>query len=318
MLKANNGIIRGEMLLSQANPESLPGKIILFPLTRIIIAALFLTPVTVIHILFETQILPITPEAYKTVAIGIDAVIGFSLLIVFYKLYTKYIEKREALEFSFTTGIKDLSKGLILGGGLITILILILASLGYYKIVSFSPSWSVAFTGVFTIGMGAFVEELFFRVIIFKLTEEFCGSWIALVLSVFYFGFAHAGNPNATLWTSIAIGVEAGILLTAAYMLTRTIWFPLAIHFGWNYFQSKIFGVATSGISTDGLIVPAIEGPEWLTGGIFGIEASVAAVLFCLVIAFILLKKVVRDNQVIAPLWQRKKVRLQSDLPQTA
>jgi len=318
MSETNNKIIRSEMLLSQAKPKSMAGKIVLFPLSRIIIAILFLAPVGIIHFLFEILVLPVTSEAYKAVVIGLDVTISFALFIFFYRLYTKYIEKRTAHEFSVTNGIKDSFYGLILGGGLITILILLLTSLGYYKIGSFSSDWSVVFKGLFSMGMAAFVEELFFRVIIFKLTEEFCGTWIALVTSILYFGFAHAGNPNASLWSSIAIGVEAGILLTAAYMLTRTIWFPLAIHFGWNYFQGKIFGVATSGVSVNGLIQPEISGPEWLTGGDFGVEASVATVLFCLVISFIILKKAITSDQIIAPMWRRKKISATPDLSQTA
>ncbi|MCP4706105.1 MAG: CPBP family intramembrane metalloprotease [candidate division Zixibacteria bacterium] len=317
MLDNKSKIIKGEMLLSQANPQSMAGKILLFPLTRIVIAILFLSPVTIIHFLFESEILPMIPESYKAFAIGFDVLIGISLFLILYKLYTKYIEKRKALEFSFTNGLKESLLGLVLGGGLITILVLFLASLGYYKIGSLSADWTIIFKGVFSIGMAAFVEELFFRLIIFKLTEEFCGSWIALVTSVIYFGFAHAGNPNATLWTSVAVGVEAGVLLTAAYMLTRTIWFPLMIHFGWNYFQAKIFGVTTSGITIEGLIIPSIEGPEWITGGAFGIEASVVAVLLCLVVAVIILKKAVQSNQIIAPIWQGKRLISDSGLSPT-
>ncbi len=313
MPRANSRIIKSEMLLSKADPKSLVGKIILFPLTRIIIVIMFITPVGIMHFLFETQILPGTPEQYKTLAIGLDVVIGFALFVFLYSLYTKFIEKRAALEFSFANGIKDSFYGLILGGGLMTTIILLLSLLGYYKIDILFPDWTVAFKGLFSMGMAAFVEELLFRVIVFKLTEEFCGSWIALVISVFYFGFAHAGNPNATLWTSIAVGVEGGILLTAAYMLTRTIWFPLAVHFGWNYFQAKIYGVITSGISIEGLIVPAIDGPEWLTGGTFGVEASVAGVLICLVAAVFILKMAIKNNQILTPMWQRKRIPHLSD-----
>ncbi len=311
---ANSGMIKSESLLSQADPKSLIGKIILFPLIRIIIAILFIAPVGILHFLFESELKPVITDQYKTLAIGLDVMIGFVLFIFLYRLYTRSIEKRVALEFSVGHGIKDSIYGLILGGGLMTIIILLLASLGYYKIDILFPDWTVAFKGLFSMGMAAFVEELLFRVIVFKLTEEFCGSWIALAVSVFYFGFAHAGNPNATLWTSIAVGVEAGVLLTAAYMLTRTIWFPFAVHFGWNYFQAKIYGVTTSGIAFEGLIVPTIDGPEWLTGGTFGVEASVAAVLLCLIAAAFILKMAINNNQILAPMWQRKEARPRSDI----
>ena len=87
------------MLLSRANPQSMAGKILLFPLTRIVIAALFLTPVTIIHFLFESEILPKIPGSYKTLAIGLDVLIGISLFLLLYKLYTKYIEKRKEIKY---------------------------------------------------------------------------------------------------------------------------------------------------------------------------------------------------------------------------
>jgi membrane protease YdiL (CAAX protease family) len=184
---------------------------------------------------------------------------------------------------------------------------LFLAILGYYKIVGFNNP-VVLLTAFITFGMGAFIEELVFRLILFRLVEEFFGSWAALVVLAVFFGFAHIGNENATVITSLAIVLEAGILIAAAFMYTRRLWLVFGIHFAWNYFQSAIWGVRTSGEEFTGLVNPEITGPVWLTGGDFGTEASVLTVVFCLVIGVILLRLAIKRGQLVRPAWRRPKL----------
>jgi len=238
---------------------------------------------------------------------GLDAVIGFGFFIFLYSLYTKFIEKRAAIELGLSGLFKESLLGLVFGGGLMSLMVIILAAAGYYSIDSLNPDKLIIFKGLFSLGIAAFIEEIFFRLILFRLSEEFLGSWLALIINVLFFGFAHFGNPNATLWTSLAVGIEAGIILSAAYMLTKRIWFPFALHFGWNFFQAKIFGVATSGQTFSGFIIPTINGPEWLTGGEFGIEGSVTAVILCLGVSYYFLNLAIKNNQIVRPAWIRNK-----------
>lgn len=307
MTPNGNKFLNAERLFSNAGPQTGVGRFLLFPLTRILIVILFLVPTLVLHILSENYILAIIPEEMKAAAVNIEIVIGLTLFIFLYRLYTNLIEKRPSLELSPKSLLRDILAGLALGAGLIVLCVGTLAIFGYYRIENLNPDWTIVSKNMLWLLMAAFIEELIFRLIVFKLMEEFIGSWPALVISILLFGFAHAGNPNATLWTSIAIAIEAGILLTAAFILTRNIWFPLALHFSWNYFQSTIFGITTSGVKADSLFIPVIEGPEWLTGGEFGIEASVLAVLLCLSAGLILLKKSADYNQIILPRWIRKR-----------
>lgn len=307
MIFKSTEIAKSDQLFSNAGPQSLIGKILLFPLTRILIAAIFLAPAIAIHTLFELVMLPEIPERFRDFAMGLDAVIGFGLLIFLYSLYTKCIEKRAAIELGLSGVFKESLLGMAFGGGLMSLMVIILAAAGYYSIDSLNPDKLIIFKGLFSLGIAAFIEEIFFRLILFRLSEEFLGSWLALIINVLFFGFAHFGNPNATLWTSLAVGIEAGIILSAAYMLTKRIWFPLALHFGWNFFQAKIFGVTTSGHSFEGLIVPVINGPEWLTGGAFGIEGSVTAVVLCLGVSYYFLKLANKNNQIVQPVWIRSK-----------
>ena len=93
-------------------------------------------------------------------------------------------------------------------------------------------------------------------------------------------GLVHIANENATLWSSIAIAIEAGLLLGAAYKWAGTLWLPIGIHWAWNFAQGNIFGFAVSGEKAgESLLQARIEGAGWLTGGAFGAEASVVAVM---------------------------------------
>jgi hypothetical protein len=152
-------------------------------------------------------------------------------------------------------------------------------------------------------------EEILFRALIFKIAEESLGSWAAVAIEGTLFGAVHLGNPGATLVGAAAIALEAGILLTAAYMVTRRLWFVWGIHVGWNLAQGSLFGIRVSGtpVSASCLISHA-TGPDGLTGGAFGVEASPVAVVLCLAAAAVLLQVAVRGGQVVR--WKAQRSRL--------
>ena len=61
----------------------------------------------------------------------------------------------------------------------------------------------------------------------------------------------------------------------AAYLKTRTLWFPFALHFAWNWVQGAFLGITVSGLKqliTAPLFRATDAGPVWLTGGEYGIE----------------------------------------------
>ena len=126
-------------------------------------------------------------------------------------------------------------------------------------------------------------------------------------MTALLFGFSHLSNPHATVWSAIAIALEAGISLGAVYMATRSLWFAMGLHTAWNFLQGTIFGVAVSGngAPTDSLFRPLIQGNPWLTGGAFGIEASVIAVGLGLGLGLYLLVHAVRQKRIMRGLWRR-------------
>jgi membrane protease YdiL (CAAX protease family) len=133
------------------------------------------------------------------------------------------------------------------------------------------------------------------------------GTWISLAVSSAVFGFVHLINPAGTITGAIYISIEAGLLLAAAYMLTRRLWLSIGFHMAWNYTQSAIFsGIVSGAVSDPGLIRSNIKGPDVLTGGSFGLESSVIAFALCTATGVVFLIVAVRRGNVVAPPWARK------------
>lgn len=153
----------------------------------------------------------------------------------------------------------------------------------------------------------AIFEEILTRGIIFRIIEEKLGSYLALLISALIFGAMHLGNPNSSLTVAIGLAIQAGLLLGAAYIYSRNLWFPIAIHFAWNFTQSGIFGAIVSGITLDkSLITTKIQGAEWFTGGQFGPEGSIQATIFCSIATILLLILSHKQNKIINPYWKKQ------------
>ena len=134
--------------------------------------------------------------------------------------------------------------------------------------------------------LAGILEELLFRGYLFRLSSRIVGTWGALIFTSALFGLAHLGNKGATLSSGIAIMLEAGVLLGSAYVVTQRLWFPIGLHIAWNFTEGSVFGMQVSGNSTaSGLMRGSLTGSNLLTGGAFGPEASIVAVLVCLAVA---------------------------------
>jgi hypothetical protein len=150
------------------------------------------------------------------------------------------------------------------------------------------------------------LEEILIRGILFRILEQWLGSWIALAISAAIFGGLHFFNKGATPLDAAAISIEAGILLAAAYMLTRRLWLCIGTHIAWNFTQGGIFSVAVSGGENKGLLSSRMVGPDWLTGGAFGAEASVVALGLCFAAGIVLLVLAIKKGNVVPPGWARR------------
>jgi uncharacterized protein len=221
-----------------------------------------------------------------------------------YRTYVKVVERRAATELSRTHAIRELCAGMLLGALLLSLTIGGLAILGVYQIIG-SNGWMAMLATLPTFIMAAFLEEVVMRGVVFRILEQRLGSWIALAISAALFGLLHLLNPGITLLNAGAVMLEAGILLAAAYMFTRRLWFCIGIHFAWNFTLGGIFSAAVSGGTTNGLLQSRLVGPVWLTGGAFGAEASAVAVVLCVAAGLLLLLASRRRGHMIPFRWSR-------------
>ncbi len=198
---------------------------------------------------------------------------------------------------------RDFARGALVGAGLISGVVAILALAGRYAVVAVRFDGGALARSLVLMLLVAWFEEVLFRGLVFRLLEEAAGSIVALVLSAAFFGAVHAMNPHATIVASIAIALEAGVLLGAAYLRTRALWLPIGLHFAWNFFEGPILGAPVSGSDVRALLVAEWRGPVWLDGGAFGPEAGIVAVVVCSLTAAWWLARAWREGRFIG--WRR-------------
>lgn len=227
------------------------------------------------------------------------------LMATAYLAGTRWIERIHLTEFDDTGGLREFPIGLALGFCLFSATMLLLWAFSVYH-PSSRGSASGLTAGILAALSAAIVEEIMFRGFLFRLIAALAGTWWALLLTSALFGAAHAFNPGATVVSSIAIAVEAGVLLGAAYALTRRLWFPIGVHAAWNFTEGNVYGMSVSGTGAPkGLLPGTLHGPSLLTGGQFGPEASLIAVLVCLSAASLLLWRLIRLHRLQPPIWNR-------------
>ncbi len=229
---------------------------------------------------------------------------GASVLMYF--LIVRFIERKPFDDFGLPGAGREWLMGAGIGAGAMSLTIGAIAALGGYEITGHNgPRILIAVLSMAIIS-GVF-EEVLIRGVVFRFLEQWLGSIAALALSAFLFGALHLANPGASWLAAIAIALEAGIMLGAIYMLTRRLWAAIGLHMAWNAAQGGIYGVKVSGTDVKGLLVSQSHGSDLLSGGAFGAEASLPAILICTSIGLYVLWLAARKGRFIAPSWYRFK-----------
>jgi membrane protease YdiL (CAAX protease family) len=274
-------------------------RVLQFPLVQIVVAILFIAiPFAVVSTPFN---LFVTDKSLRR----LGALLLTAVVLAAYSAYVRIIERRAVTELSGARAVRELGIGLGLGALLFSVSIGILAAVGAYEVTG-NNGWRTMLAILPACILSGVLEEVVIRGVVFRILEQWLGSWIALGISAVIFGVLHLLNPGATLLNAAAISIEAGVLLAAAYMLTRRLWLCIGIHIAWNFTQGGIFSIAVSGNSTKGLLQARMVGPDWLTGGIFGAEASVVALAVCLAAGMALVGLAIKTGNVIRPFWTDK------------
>jgi membrane protease YdiL (CAAX protease family) len=276
-------------------------RIVDFPLVALIVAVIVFACIVAAGVLFQKNHPPM-PKVEFTV---LFSALNVALCFAGYKLVLRHLGERPRDDLRFRGAVKNLGQGLLIGLVLFTVVVGVAALVGAYRIVACCSTKQILIV-LFDAGiMAAVMEELFFRGILFRWIEEFGGSGAALIVTSALFGLAHLGNPNATWFSSFSIAMEAGVLLGGAYMLTRSLWMPMGLHAAWNFAEGYIFDVPVSGQPAQGMVTAKLSGPALLSGGPFGLEASVIAVVLATGVGVWLIVLAVRRGEVVQPWWVR-------------
>jgi membrane protease YdiL (CAAX protease family) len=283
--------------------ERRPGtlwKVLQFPVTRVVLAI-----VSIVGFIVLVQ------GTGKALHVPAQSGVGRVLLLVLIAgvclIYTgsvRWIERRPVVELALRDAPPAFGKGFLVGAALFSATILVLWAMGVYSVIAVFGVHALVAPLMSALAAG-FIEELVFRGVLFRIVEESVGSWLALGVTALAFGLLHAFNPGATWVSTLAIALEAGVLLAAVYMYSRRLWTCIGLHCAWNFAEGGVFGASVSGSKAGGLLAARFQGPDILTGGKFGPEASVVAVLICLAagIAFVQLAR--RRGYVVRPFWRR-------------
>jgi len=215
----------------------------------------------------------------------LTVLLGFAAILL-YKLIMKYVARRATPELSRQRAGIEAVWGILTGAIFIVVSTLIIAMMGGYAFhwANAADPSSILLTSIGTALGAAIVEELVFRGLMLQAIQKLGGSWIALAVTSLIFGAFHLGNPGATLWSTLAITLEAGVLLGAAFLWRRNLWFAMGLHFSWNALEG-LLGIPVSGLPADGLFTVEVNGAALLTGGDFGLEGSIVTVILGVVIA---------------------------------
>ena len=281
-------------MIAQALPAKPPWlRILQFPLSRLIVLD---------GIIFcmmawsESRI-----EAFKdSPLIGVAIAVAMALVaMAVYVAWGELIERREVTELSLPGAGREWAIGGLIGVVLYAGCVLLLMVIGMYRIEGLNPLSYMIPAAAMAV-KSSVVEELVFRGVLFRSVEDMAGSWFAIIVSSLVFGLLHLINPDATIAGAVYIAIEAGLLLAAAYLVTRRLWMAIGYHMLWNYVQSAVFsGIVSGGVSLPGLFQAKIEGQSFYTGGTFGMEQSIFALVLCTVTGVVMLVIAMRRGHLV-------------------
>ena len=216
---------------------------------------------------------------------------GFSALLFSLDQVRSPLLAAAGLPFG-SEAFRDAALGIGFGVGTVSLVVGVVALAGRVRLQYAGAHPGALLLSVWVLVAAAMVEEVTFRGYPLHRLMDAVGTPTAVAITSCLFGLAHLRNPHAALWGAVNTA-EIGVLLALAYVRTRSLWLPWGIHFGWNVALGLGYGLVVSGYSEFSVLVTgSAQGPRWLTGGEYGIEASVTATVVNLAAIVVLATRV--------------------------
>ena len=237
-----------------------------------------------------------TKDLFSSIIYLAAGMIGaFSLIAII----RKYIDKKSFLSmgFNFKDRLFDLLLGLGLGTLLISTGFFILIIFGNLEVDSFNFDAKWFFGYLLLMVLVSIHEEVLLRGYLLNSFMSIGNKYISLFFSSIVFAALHLMNPNMGFVPFLNIFL-AGILLGISYIHSKNLWFPMSLHFSWNFVQGPMLGFEVSGQEVHSLVIQHIIGSELFTGGKFGFEGSLLAT-FLISISIIALEWFFKRNEAL-------------------
>ncbi|MDR0220787.1 MAG: CPBP family intramembrane metalloprotease [Lachnospiraceae bacterium] len=210
-----------------------------------------------------------------------NAVMSGVMFLLFYVVYKRPVEQ---IGFYKEGWLKHLLLGGLFGIALIVLAAVILYVSGTATISAVQIghlgrlAWWAGLLMMVAVG---FTEELLSRGIMMTALKTTRNKWAIVLIPAVIFGIMHMGNSNVTVFSVINI-VLVGVLFAYLFVKTGRLWAPIGFHITWNFVQGYVLGVPVSGLGSiveNSVMATVFTGPDWLTGGAFGIEGGAACTL---------------------------------------
>lgn len=215
---------------------------------------------------------------------------GAVIVLVAYALLVRVGEQRWPAELDPRVAPLATATGLVVGVVMFSSVMLALLGTDAFSTAFHgpAPAWHAAGLAI----ESSVLEEVLVRGVVLRLMWRAFGPVVAFGISALLFGLGHIGNPGATWFTTACITLEAGVMLGAFYALTGRLWVSIGVHAGWNFAQGYVFGARVSGSDFGDALatsLPRADSPDWMTGGAFGPEASLASLTICTAVGAVVL-----------------------------
>jgi len=251
--------------------------------------AIVLVLAVLVGVIDENSILQL---GYSLPFLLLNTVISLAVILPLTWAFRRFLDGQSLRSLGLEIGrgwVKQIIAGLLLGTVLMGLIFLVEWALGWLTVEGFS--WQVQSLTSVLGGLVAYMlinvavalyEELAFRGYVLQNLRADWSLLAAVVASSCFFGGYHLLNPNVT-WLALLNISLAGVVLAACYLVTRSLWLPMAFHFSWNFVQGPILSFPLSGLTTTGLLITRSGGNTWLTGGAFGPEGGLfSTAVLCL------------------------------------
>lgn len=278
-------------------------RILDFPLMAMLLSIVAIVAVAALWTLFTKYALPNDKSIF---AKSWQTLVGLALFVITFQFTNARLGAVRRNDLPAAGALRYVALGVIVGTLLFSFVIGEAALARVYWIVGAgdaSQFWKALIGTALSAGI---LEEIVFRGILQRWLEEFGGTTFGLIASSVLFGLAHSGNPGVTPLAIVVI-VFAGLWLGTAYKLTGSLWYPIALHAAWNFAQGEIWDVPVSGGAVHGLLDARVGGPAVLTGGAFGLESSLFALIALVLISAWQTNLVFRRRLTMPNWWARRR-----------